>query len=235
MWDLDGDIFKREIGQDMTYDDLAYAMSLLETRTFAFADPDGELMVPLLDMTNHQNGCPHTINAPTGSPCPPGSPAKDCVVWQAGADIPAGSEVCYSYSGYMLQDQAVLQYGFLQDGDAAAELSGLDRHEFDPQQPLTRHHHKPKPFSGTPADIKAEITRLQLLQEGMKQFDGTKLEDFSRDEEFDSDGHILQVFLAWRQQRQAAVAAELKRLQHLLEHQQPCGMISSWLGRCKAS
>ena len=73
-------------------------------------------MVPLLDMTNHLNGCPHTMDAPTGGPCPPGSAAKDCVVWQAGADIPAGSEVCYSYSGHMLQDQAVLQYGFLQVG-----------------------------------------------------------------------------------------------------------------------
>jgi hypothetical protein len=29
MWELDGEIFKREIGQDMTYDDLAYAMSLV--------------------------------------------------------------------------------------------------------------------------------------------------------------------------------------------------------------
>jgi len=37
---------------------------------------------------------------------------------------------------------------YVQEGDAAAELSDLDRHDFDPQQPMARHQHKPKPFSG---------------------------------------------------------------------------------------
>jgi hypothetical protein len=68
----------------------------------------------------------------------------------------------------------------------------------------------------------------------MQQYDSTNLDKFATDDELDSDGHILQILLTWRQQRQAAVAAELKRLQQLLKRQ-PCGIISSWMGRCKAS
>lgn len=37
-----------------------------------------------------------------------------CVVWRAGEDLRAGQEVCNGYHAAMLQDTALLQYGFLQ-------------------------------------------------------------------------------------------------------------------------
>jgi len=38
-----------------------------------------------------------------------------CIVWRAGAPLEAGQEVCNSY-GQHLQDETLLQYGFLQVG-----------------------------------------------------------------------------------------------------------------------
>ena len=37
-----------------------------------------------------------------------------CVVWRVGEDLRAGQEVCNGYHPAMLQDTALLQYGFLQ-------------------------------------------------------------------------------------------------------------------------
>ena len=41
-----------------------------------------------------------------------------CAVWRAGEDVPAGQEVCYTYKPVMLQDMALLWYGFLQVGQS---------------------------------------------------------------------------------------------------------------------
>lgn len=53
------------------------------------------------------------VSSPQGNPCRAGS--KDlCVVWRAKAAVSAGEEVCNGYHEYMLQDRALIQYGFLQ-------------------------------------------------------------------------------------------------------------------------
>jgi hypothetical protein len=53
------------------------------------------------------------VKNPEGNPCQPGSQDL-CVIWRAEADVSGGEEVCNGYATYMLQDRALLQYGFLQ-------------------------------------------------------------------------------------------------------------------------
>ena len=96
-------------------------------------------MLPLVDFGNHYAGCKHT--SLRLEPCKPKAPEKQdrpdvaqpmsaraakpqaageskCVVWRAGEDVPAGQEVCYTYKPVMLQDMALLWYGFLQVGQS---------------------------------------------------------------------------------------------------------------------
>lgn len=121
---------------------------------------EGGHLVPLLDQANHQNGCGHPLtiascenlpgSTPSSSSGSSGSPTglnttRLCVVWQAGADMALGDEVCLSY-GWLLPDRALLQYGFIpkqllpavqqqqqQQGskvEVSVPLFGMDRHEF---------------------------------------------------------------------------------------------------------
>ncbi|KAF8055289.1 hypothetical protein HT031_006815 [Scenedesmus sp. PABB004] len=92
----------------MTREDLIYARALMSTRLFAHGSR-GELLIPLLDMANHRNDCPHTLST---EPCP-GDDARECLMWRAGDAVRAGGEVCNQYQ-HLLQDRSVLQYGFMQ-------------------------------------------------------------------------------------------------------------------------
>ena len=82
----------------------------LKTRAFD-ANGLGKLMVPVIDLANHRNHCPHTITANPN--CGPKAP-DGCMVWVAGENVPAGSEVCNGYVPFMPQDKAMLMYGMLQ-------------------------------------------------------------------------------------------------------------------------
>lgn len=81
----------------------------LQTRLFYF-EHVGAMLVPVADMANHANACPHSISSPLVSTCGPDS-QRGCVVWRAAADIPAGGEACYAYTRHMLNDRALLQVG----------------------------------------------------------------------------------------------------------------------------
>jgi len=147
------------------------------TRTFSRPHPSGQAYIyyalPLLDMANHNNSCPHYN---TFSACQ-SDPDRECVYFTAGADIKAGEEVCYWY-GHLLPDRAFLEYGFLPEvlgsnpaasnagkpakskkrvrkSTKAAEaqmpalpLFSIDRHDFDASEPLVKLQEPPKAFSG---------------------------------------------------------------------------------------
>lgn len=49
-----------------------------------------------------------------GSDSGDSSSSGQCIVWRAGEAVSAGQQLCYSYKQMMLQDYALLQYGFLQ-------------------------------------------------------------------------------------------------------------------------
>lgn len=59
-------------------------------------------------------------------------------------------------------------------------------------------------------DVEAEVARLTALLQEMKAVDMTVQP--SPDSALDSDGQMLRLVLEWRQQRQTAIATELKRL-----------------------
>lgn len=114
-------------------------------------EPDGRAStyyaLPLLDMANHDNACPHYN---VFRPCEFDS-SRECVYLMAGADVAAGQEVCFFY-GYMLPDRALLEYGFLQQQpqlQGAPQLFGIDRHDADfDTEPLAKLVAQPEPFVG---------------------------------------------------------------------------------------
>lgn len=131
----------------------------LTTRTFSYGDT--EVLIPIIDMANHDNACQHTHRVEpcdpaaglkqrqkgSASPAIPPSFAKGvngsvngslpaakkcskfswgckegasknglsgvCITWRAEMPLVKGWEVCNNY-GLLLQDHALLQYGFLQ-------------------------------------------------------------------------------------------------------------------------
>eukprot|EP00775_Hariotina_reticulata_P005019 gene5019-5260_t len=181
------------LGQDVTFRDLQYAIDLLITRLFGF-DDGSQMLVPLVDMSNHVNGCAH----------------------EAETDVSAGQEVCYRYTEHMLQDRALLQYGFLQTGDVVHELSGLDMQAFNPQSIWEVQDTKPPVFSGRKKMLKAERGRLRALHKNLTKADAALQSSISPDPNLDSDGAFLDLFWQWRQHRVAAIAKEIQRLSILL-------------------
>eukprot|EP00775_Hariotina_reticulata_P001661 gene1661-2004_t len=155
IWDADQEAYKKALGPEVSIEDIRYSSTLLETRAITLAVA-GERLLPVFDMSNHRNDCPHRLMSPQSiGPCPGSSKKKtkqDCLLWTARADVAAGDEVCNRYTDYLLQDRALLQYGFLQDGPTVHELSGIDRHDFDPEEPWRDpplgKKGKPKKFKG---------------------------------------------------------------------------------------
>lgn len=191
--------------------------------------------MPLLDMANHKNNCPHSN---IFGPCRFDS-NRECVYFTAGADLAAGDEVCFYY-GYLLPDRALLEYGFLPqqetdiwnkqsllDGPAvtpaatqkALDLSGIDRHDADMNShPLRRLYFEPAEFVGeTSAQTTVRIHALQLLLEQLRSGDRNAEQIKGQGPaEGDHDGCFLSHLLSWRIQRQQAIAAEIGRLQSQL-------------------
>jgi len=113
----------------------------LLTRLFRFDDKD--ILLPVVDFANHDNTCLHShlpepcdpeqgfrqwkenlrsppLASTAGSGVYGADAAKSnssvsgqCFVWRAETPLRAGQEVCNSYKT-LLQDRALLQYGFLQ-------------------------------------------------------------------------------------------------------------------------
>jgi hypothetical protein len=80
-----------------------FCAAYLQMGTRFFAPQDGGsylLMLPLLDMADHWNGCPHTYQAGPCSSTQAGNGqegGKRCVIWNAGDSVAAGAEVCNGY------------------------------------------------------------------------------------------------------------------------------------------
>jgi hypothetical protein len=119
----------------------------LGTRIFNKPEADGTstfYALPLLDMANHDNTCPHFNDF---KPCAFDA-SRECVYFTAGADVAAGQAVCFFY-GYLLPDRALLEYGYLPQQQGLPQLSGIDRHEDDFQsEPLPKLLAEPQPFTG---------------------------------------------------------------------------------------
>jgi hypothetical protein len=146
----------------------------LGTRIFNKPEADGTstfYALPLLDMANHDNACPH-FNV--FKPCAFDA-SRECVYFTAGADVTAGQQVCFFY-GYLLPDRALLEYGYLpqqqqqqkevqqqqqqhqeemqqqqqQELEEVPQLSSIDRHDADfESEPLPKLVTEPQPFTGT--------------------------------------------------------------------------------------
>lgn len=138
----------------------AAARHQIGTRTFSRPADDGSsggsgdaapathyFALPLLDLANHDNACPH---ASAFAPCAADA-GRECLVFTAGADVAAGNPVCFHY-GHLLPDRALLEYGFLpmqHDAHDAAQLFGVDRHDADAAgAPLPKMAEAPQPFAG---------------------------------------------------------------------------------------
>jgi hypothetical protein len=131
----------------------------LGTRIFNKPEADGTstfYALPLLDMANHANNCPHYNEF---KPCAFDA-SRECVHFTAGADVAAGQEVCFFY-GYLLPDRALLEYGYLpqptqqqQLEEVVPQLSSIDRHDADfESEPLPKLVEEPQPFTGACAAL----------------------------------------------------------------------------------
>lgn len=184
--------------------------------------------LPLLDMANNRNDCPHSNSF---GPCEFNS-SRECVYFTAGAHVAAGEEVCFFY-GYLLPDRALLEYGYLPQhhglgkavrassthntaGTLTLELFGIDRHDSNTNiEPLMKLYNRPTPFMTTnQSDMASRVTVLQHLHQQLQDGDHTAEAIYLNGPAVgDKDGWFLQQLLLWRQQRQAAVVAEINRLQ----------------------
>uniref|UniRef100_A0A383WBC6 SET domain-containing protein n=1 Tax=Tetradesmus obliquus TaxID=3088 RepID=A0A383WBC6_TETOB len=204
----------------LSYVHLVHVMGLLGTRIFNKPEADGTsstfYALPLLDMANHDNACPHFNRF---EPCAFDS-SRECVYFTAGAEVAAGNEVCFYY-GHLLPDRALLEYGYLpqqqqQQQQGVLQLSGIDRHDADfESHPLPRLVAEPQPFAGrTAAEVAARIEELQQLSAVLVAGDADAANIAAQGPaQGDEAGAFLQQLLAWRLQRQQAVAAETQRLQ----------------------
>lgn len=111
--------------KDMAADDRAHIIQLMvvneqqqsKSQQPAAADstaacPDEATPGADASSSSCQSATPQTpISAPAMSPAPAGSL---CMVWRAGEALQAGQPVCNGYKSVLLQDVALLHYGFLQ-------------------------------------------------------------------------------------------------------------------------
>jgi hypothetical protein len=103
------------------------------TRYFGYNN--SSYMIPIIDMANHDNRCPHWHQLTV---CHEGSD-KQCFVWAAGRALEEGEEVCNTY-GVLRNDEALLQYGFVLP-DSPPQLAAIDYHDYRwaAGQKLARH------------------------------------------------------------------------------------------------
>lgn len=222
---------------------MSSGMLQVGTRTFNKPNADGSstfYALPLLDMANHNNNCPH---GNVFRPCHFDS-SRECVYFAAGADVAAGQEVCFFY-GHLLPDRALLEYGYLPEqqhlqdvlgvSDPASttmgpELFGIDRHDADfDAEPLMKFYEKPAAYvSRSRAEIAARTAALQQLLQHLKN--GNELAQQVESQgpaAGDAEGSFLAQLLLWRQQRQKAVAAEIRRLQAMSQQHDLKPLLSS--------
>lgn len=77
------------------------------------------------------------------------------------------------------------------------------------------------PYAGSADETRQELARLVQLHDSMLATDAaTKL---APDRSVDADGELLRKLLQWREQRLAAVKAEIKRLSDELGEPLPAG------------
>lgn len=113
-------------------------LSLLQLLSRLFRFDDTDVLLPIVDMANHDNACLHshlpepcdpelgrqqweedltptTLSNATGSGYYNATAPRSgqCMVWRAEEFVAAGQPVCNSYKT-LTQDRALLQYGFLQ-------------------------------------------------------------------------------------------------------------------------
>lgn len=109
--------------EEMTADDRAHLTQLMvineqqqskSQQPVASGDGEGACPGGGTPGTDGSSSCesaaPRT-STPAMSPAPVGSL---CLVWRAGEALQAGQPVCYGYKAVLLQDVALLHYGFLQ-------------------------------------------------------------------------------------------------------------------------
>lgn len=193
--------------ENITLNKLKYASALVTQRYLAY---DGETyMVPLLDLANHQNSCPHWHKSDS---CP-GNPSQRCIIWKAGGEVQRGEEVCNQY-GYMTNDEALLQYGFILPDEPPdvflADTAGFTYERMSQSKALV----KPPEFTGTPEELQQEFERLQISLTYFEHFNS--LADSWPVSSQDKSGKLLGLLKAWRLERQRALRVEIARLEGLL-------------------
>lgn len=152
----------------------------LLTRLFRFDDKD--ILLPVVDFANHDNTCQHShlpepcdpeqgfrqwqqnlrsppLASTAGSGVYGAAAAKSnssvsgqCIVWRAETPLKAGQEVCNSYKT-LLQDRALLQYGFLQ---VSLDLETLNPNPQTLSAPPT---HADRPFPCGPQNAVSKTAR----------------------------------------------------------------------------
>uniref|UniRef100_A0A383VR40 SET domain-containing protein n=1 Tax=Tetradesmus obliquus TaxID=3088 RepID=A0A383VR40_TETOB len=228
------------VDRSLTLHELRHAAGLLNARLVSYEY--GSFMVPLMGLASHQvnNNCPHADyldycpgsaaaqQAAAGQEPQQEAGAEEddlCIVWAAGADVAAGQEVCSSY-GYLMPDVALLQYGvLLQDNTTATaalagkaerlELNAMDRHDFDPKKPFAppkSGHEAPEPFSGTPQQALAEVSRLVMRHTNLTAIEAHHAAAAVNPSPYDRGGMLLAQMRVWRQRRIAGLEAEIERL-----------------------
>jgi hypothetical protein len=141
---------------------LLLLLQIANQRPLASVNISGEeqqMLVPFFSNARYNSSCPHNTSV---EPCPSSSSSSSssgspqCFIWQAGADLPAGAEVC-ALAPFLRDDQALLMYGLtleqaavLRQEEAADSssskemwLSGLDSQASSNEEPFGSLSYKP--------------------------------------------------------------------------------------------
>ncbi|EFJ50972.1 hypothetical protein VOLCADRAFT_103616 [Volvox carteri f. nagariensis] len=203
--ELDADLeytIKEMVGNaEVTLDDLKYACAISSTRYVSSLRRRRLLMAPIFDLANHWRNCSSSLSAyETG----------DFLYFMAGENINAGDEVCYSY-GSLRDDYAVAHYGFLPDLEDPPRLALVDTPDYNPNKPYS--HDEPpseEPFDGTPAELRAEMERLQLIYNEIKATPDV-LPPTPKGQDY-----VYDLLKALEERRLNALAYEIRRIAGLL-------------------
>lgn len=203
VWDETRETINAEISADVEVEDLRYITALVTTRYFGYNNQS--YMIPIIDMANHDNRCPHWHQLTN---CEEGNEEKKCFVWVAGKALAEGDEVCNTY-GVLRNDESLLQYGFVLP-DSPPSLCAIDYHDYSPDVKSHRGEDLPH-FNGAADELQAEINRLTDLQGSLGEFDAEKAAAVAP-AEGDEQGYMLSALSSFQQLRREAVSNELARL-----------------------